>query len=113
MVFTIEPMLTLGGIEADMWDDDWTVITRDKCLTAQFEHTLVVTERGAEHPDRSPEKGTTAAMTTLAIGIDIGGTGIKGAVVDVDDRRTGQRAGQGGRPPRAASPTTSSRPWSR
>jgi methionyl aminopeptidase len=48
MVFTIEPMLTLGGIEWDMWDDDWTVTTRDKSITAQFEHTLVVTERGAE-----------------------------------------------------------------
>ncbi|WP_423917265.1 type I methionyl aminopeptidase [Frigoribacterium sp. 2-23] len=48
MVFTIEPMLTLGGIEADIWSDDWTVTTRDKSLTAQFEHTLVVTERGAD-----------------------------------------------------------------
>jgi methionyl aminopeptidase len=48
MVFTIEPMLTLGGIEWDMWADDWTVTTRDKSITAQFEHTLVVTERGAE-----------------------------------------------------------------
>ncbi|BDZ50827.1 methionine aminopeptidase [Frondihabitans sucicola] len=48
MVFTIEPMLTLGGTEADIWPDDWTVTTRDKSLTAQFEHTLVVTERGAE-----------------------------------------------------------------
>ncbi len=48
MVFTIEPMLTLGGIEADIWSDDWTVSTRDKSWTAQFEHTLVVTERGAE-----------------------------------------------------------------
>jgi len=48
MVFTIEPMLTLGTIEWDMWDDDWTVTTKDKSLTAQFEHTIVVTERGAE-----------------------------------------------------------------
>jgi methionyl aminopeptidase len=49
MVFTIEPMLTLGGgIEWDVWDDDWTVVTRDRSLTAQFEHTLVVTERGAD-----------------------------------------------------------------
>jgi len=48
MVFTIEPMLTLGSIEWDMWADDWTVTTRDKSITAQFEHTLVVTERGAE-----------------------------------------------------------------
>ncbi|HEY1531965.1 MAG TPA: type I methionyl aminopeptidase [Galbitalea sp.] len=48
MVFTIEPMLTLGSYRWDMWPDDWTVTTRDKSLTAQFEHTLVVTERGAD-----------------------------------------------------------------
>lgn len=48
MVFTIEPMLTLGGVDADIWADDWTVTTRDFSLTAQFEHTMVVTERGAE-----------------------------------------------------------------
>jgi methionyl aminopeptidase len=48
MVFTIEPMLTLGAIAWDVWDDDWTVVTRDRSLTAQFEHTLVVTERGAD-----------------------------------------------------------------
>ena len=48
MVFTIEPMLTLGGISWDQWADDWTVTTRDKSLTAQFEHTLAVTERGTD-----------------------------------------------------------------
>jgi methionyl aminopeptidase len=48
MVFTIEPMLTLGTYEWDIWADDWTVTTKDKSITAQFEHTLVVTERGAE-----------------------------------------------------------------
>lgn len=48
MVFTIEPMLTLGTTEWDLWADDWTVVTRDRSLTAQFEHTIVVTERGAE-----------------------------------------------------------------
>jgi methionyl aminopeptidase len=48
MVFTIEPMLTLGSYEWDMWADDWTVTTKDKSITAQFEHTLVVTERGAD-----------------------------------------------------------------
>ena len=48
MVFTIEPMLTLGTIHWDMWDDGWTVTTKDKSLSAQFEHTLVVTETGAE-----------------------------------------------------------------
>jgi methionyl aminopeptidase len=48
MVFTIEPMLTLGSIAWDLWEDDWTVTTKDKLPSAQFEHTLVVTERGAE-----------------------------------------------------------------
>ncbi|MHB1063100.1 MAG: type I methionyl aminopeptidase [Georgenia sp.] len=48
MVFTIEPMLTLGGIEWDQWDDGWTVLTKDRSRTAQWEHTLVVTEDGAE-----------------------------------------------------------------
>ena len=48
MVFTIEPMLTLGTEQCIMWDDDWTVLTADGSLTAQFEHTLLVTETGAE-----------------------------------------------------------------
>lgn len=48
MVFTIEPMLTLGTIEADVWDDQWTVVTKDRKRTAQFEHTMVVTETGVE-----------------------------------------------------------------
>jgi methionyl aminopeptidase len=48
MVFTIEPMLTVGTYEWNQWADDWTVTTRDRSLTAQFEHTLVVTERGAD-----------------------------------------------------------------
>lgn len=46
MVFTIEPMLTLGTHEWDMWSDGWTVTTKDKSITAQFEHTLAVTETG-------------------------------------------------------------------
>ena len=48
MTFTIEPMLTLGSIEYDIWDDDWTVVTKDRKRTAQFEHTLLVTETGSE-----------------------------------------------------------------
>ena len=48
MVFTIEPMLTLGTIEWEQWDDDWTIVTADRSRTAQFEHTIVVTEDGAE-----------------------------------------------------------------
>jgi methionyl aminopeptidase len=48
MVFTIEPMLNLGSSDWEMWDDGWTVVTRDRARSAQFEHTLVVTETGAE-----------------------------------------------------------------
>lgn len=48
MVFTIEPMLTLGTHQWQMWDDGWTVVTKDKSITAQFEHTLVVTESSAD-----------------------------------------------------------------
>jgi methionyl aminopeptidase len=48
MTFTIEPMITLGTHEYDMWADDWTVTTKDKSWTAQFEHTIVVTATGAE-----------------------------------------------------------------
>lgn len=48
MTFTIEPMLTLGTVEWDMWDDGWTVVTKDRRRTAQFEHTLLVTDSGAE-----------------------------------------------------------------
>ena len=46
--FTIEPMLTLGSPEAAMWDDEWTAVTIDGSRTAQFEHTLVMGEGGAE-----------------------------------------------------------------
>jgi len=46
MSFTIEPMLTLGAIEPVIWDDDWTAVTIDGRRTAQFEHTMVVTEDG-------------------------------------------------------------------
>jgi methionyl aminopeptidase len=48
MVFTIEPMLTLGTHQWDMWPDGWTVVTKDRSITAQFEHTIVVTDTGAD-----------------------------------------------------------------
>jgi methionyl aminopeptidase len=48
MTFTIEPMLTLGTYDYDMWSDGWTVLTKDRRRTAQFEHTLVVTDEGAD-----------------------------------------------------------------
>jgi methionyl aminopeptidase len=48
MTFTIEPMLSLGTHEWEMWDDGWTVVTKDRRRTAQFEHTILVTDTGAE-----------------------------------------------------------------
>jgi len=48
MTFTIEPMITLGTIDYDIWDDGWTVVTKDRLLTAQFEHTILVTDTGSD-----------------------------------------------------------------
>lgn len=48
MVFTIEPMLNLGTADWTTWDDGWTVVTADLRRSAQFEHTLLVTDTGAE-----------------------------------------------------------------
>jgi len=48
MTFTIEPMLNLGSNEWDMWDDSWTVVTKDRKRSAQFEHTILITDTAAE-----------------------------------------------------------------
>ena len=48
MTFTIEPMLNLGTHEWTMWDDDWTVVTKDLRRSAQFEHTILITDEGNE-----------------------------------------------------------------
>jgi methionyl aminopeptidase len=48
MTFTIEPMLTLGTVNYDVWKDGWTAVTKDRRRTAQFEHTILVTEDGHE-----------------------------------------------------------------
>ena len=48
MTFTIEPMITLGHWHHRVWDDGWTAVTADGSRSAQFEHTLLVTDQGAE-----------------------------------------------------------------
>ena len=48
MVFTIEPMINLGTWECEVLEDDWTVLTADRKLSAQFEHTICVTREGCE-----------------------------------------------------------------
>ena len=54
MFFTIEPMINAGGWETKVLNDGWTAVTRDKSLSAQFEHTLAVTETGYEIFTLSP-----------------------------------------------------------
>ena len=53
MVFTVEPMLNLGGHKVKVLSDQWTVVTRDNSLSAQFEHTVAVTSTGVEILTRS------------------------------------------------------------
>src|SRR5690606_29469388 len=48
MTFTIEPMITMGSWDHRLWDDGWTAVTADRRRTAQFEHTILVTDDGAE-----------------------------------------------------------------
>ncbi|MEU4325352.1 type I methionyl aminopeptidase [Nonomuraea dietziae] len=48
MTFTIEPMLTLGTIDYEIWPDKWTAVTKDRKRTAQFEHTILVTDTASE-----------------------------------------------------------------
>ncbi len=60
MVLTVEPMINLGAPEVRTLDDGWTVVTVDGCLSAQFEHTVLVTQEGFEiltsaPPPRAPE----------------------------------------------------------
>jgi methionyl aminopeptidase len=55
MTFTIEPMIAMGAWQQRLWDDGWTASTVEGRRTAQFEHTMVVTDDGVElltlHPD--------------------------------------------------------------
>jgi methionyl aminopeptidase len=54
MVFTIEPMINVGHYDCELMEDGWTVLTRDRSLSAQFEHTLLVTRDGCEVLTRRP-----------------------------------------------------------
>jgi methionyl aminopeptidase len=54
MFFTVEPMINLGGYGVKILSDGWTAVTRDRSLSAQFEHTVGVTETGYEIFTLSP-----------------------------------------------------------
>jgi methionyl aminopeptidase len=46
MTLAIEPMINAGGFEVEILEDGWTAVTRDRSLSAHFEHTVAVTENG-------------------------------------------------------------------
>ncbi|WP_296612132.1 type I methionyl aminopeptidase [Sphingomonas sp.] len=54
MIFTIEPMINAGRPDVKMLDDGWTAVTRDRSLSAQFEHSIGITETGCEIFTTSP-----------------------------------------------------------
>ena len=59
MTFTIEPMINLGKRDVKEMPDGWTIVTKDRSLSAQWEHTILVTENGYEVmtiSDHSPDK---------------------------------------------------------
>jgi len=55
MFFTIEPMINIGRPDCKVLDDGWTAVTRDRSLSAQFEHTIGITETGCEIFTKSPK----------------------------------------------------------
>jgi methionyl aminopeptidase len=55
MFFTVEPMINAGKFDVKILEDGWTAVTRDKKLSAQFEHTVGVTETGHEIFTLSPK----------------------------------------------------------
>ena len=54
MIFTVEPMINLGRADVKVLDDGWTAVTRDRSLSAQFEHSIGITEDGCEIFTKSP-----------------------------------------------------------
>ena len=54
MIFTVEPMINIGRADVKVLDDGWTAVTRDRSLSAQFEHSIGITENGCEIFTKSP-----------------------------------------------------------
>jgi len=67
MIFTVEPMINAGRYETKILEDGWTAVTRDKSLSAQFEHTVGVTETGFEIFTLSPKGYTCPPYGTVAV----------------------------------------------
>ena len=54
MFFTVEPMINIGRPDCKILEDGWTAVTRDRSLSAQFEHSIGITETGCEIFTKSP-----------------------------------------------------------
>ena len=54
MIFTVEPMINIGRADVKVLDDGWTAVTRDRSLSAQFEHSIGITQTGCEIFTKSP-----------------------------------------------------------
>jgi len=55
MIFTIEPMVNAGKRHVKLMPDNWTVVTKDHSLSAQWEHTILVTDTGFEVLTKGPD----------------------------------------------------------
>ncbi|GLJ13189.1 hypothetical protein SUGI_0207110 [Cryptomeria japonica] len=66
--FALEPLLSLGSIEFELWDDNYTFVTADGSLSAQFEHTLLITKTGVEILTKafSKERKSKVGVKTMA-----------------------------------------------
>ena len=62
MFFTIEPMINIGRADVKLLDDGWTAVTRDRSLSAQFEHSIGITEDGCEIFTQEPDRPRPAAL---------------------------------------------------
>ena len=54
MIFTVEPMINIGRPDVKVLEDGWTAVTRDRSLSAQFEHSIGITDIGCEIFTKSP-----------------------------------------------------------
>jgi methionyl aminopeptidase len=73
MFFTIEPMINLGKAGVKMLDDGWTAVTRDRSLSAQFEHSIGITEDGCEIFTLSPKGCTSRPIERFGMDAKRGG----------------------------------------
>ena len=71
MVFTVEPMINLGAPDVRVLDDGWTVVTADGSLSAQFEHTVLVTRTGFEILTKSPDDAAAVVLPATGKAPDV------------------------------------------